>query len=189
MIHGLQLNDTEILYHGTDLKSAQEIASGNILLSKCKESSDFGRGFYLTNSYEKVAGWARIKAKHKESCPAVVCFPVNIKTLFENLNYLVFPNENLDWAQFVVNNRVGIKYANEQKYSLNNLFGQYEMVIGHIADGNIIDISRELARSDRSINVTEMYNICEGHFPLQFSFHSEKALMVLKSFKCYVQEL
>lgn len=44
----ISLTDGMLLYHGSYAKVE------NIDLKKCKQGKDFGRGFYLTSSYEQA---------------------------------------------------------------------------------------------------------------------------------------
>ena len=46
------------LYHGTDIESAKIICNGiGIDLRRCNIKTDFGKGFYTTDSYERATKW------------------------------------------------------------------------------------------------------------------------------------
>ena len=51
-------NSPLILFHGTDLPSAQAILTQGIRLSFCRPGTDFGRGFYGTTLLHQAKNWA-----------------------------------------------------------------------------------------------------------------------------------
>lgn len=62
------LEDGMLLYHGS------YVSIPNIDLSRCMGGLDFGRGFYLTSSYEQAYNYVQLsvrKAKHISAVPEV----------------------------------------------------------------------------------------------------------------------
>lgn len=60
------LEDGMLLYHGS------YVSIPNIDLSRCMGGLDFGRGFYLTSSYEQAYNYVQLsvrKAKHISAVP------------------------------------------------------------------------------------------------------------------------
>ena len=60
------LEDGMLLYHGS------YVSISNIDLSRCMGGLDFGRGFYLTSSYEQAYNYVQLsvrKAKHIGAVP------------------------------------------------------------------------------------------------------------------------
>ncbi len=60
---------------------------------------------------------------------------MTLEKAFQELRCREFKEADLIWAQFIANNRNGFRYARMMTMSENNLRGQYELVIGQIADG------------------------------------------------------
>lgn len=69
-----QEDKNEILFHGTDHKSAKQILMQGIYLYVGREKRDFscGDGFYLTNKMEHALNWA----KSTTAMPAILIFQV-----------------------------------------------------------------------------------------------------------------
>lgn len=74
------------LYHGTD-----KLDLNYITLNKSKKDNDFGRGFYLTTSFEQAKSWALKKGDGKG---AVYEFEVDLEN--EKLNILTFDGKEED---------------------------------------------------------------------------------------------
>jgi len=51
------------VYHGTFLEAAKSIEEDGVLLRKCKQHTDFGKGFYVTEHYEYALNTARKKVR------------------------------------------------------------------------------------------------------------------------------
>lgn len=101
----LKLNDGMLLYHG----SYTEISS--IDLSKCKQGKDFGRGFYLTSSYEQARNFVplSINKQIKEGNLPADCTVGYISVfrlhLTDSISVYNFQAADKEWLHFVAANR------------------------------------------------------------------------------------
>ncbi len=115
------------LYHGSNEKVlTPNIRAGRIVL-------DFGRGFYVTTSFNQAANWARRKtALTAQGIPIVNIYeyPDNFHS-FEHLSVKYFFEADADWLNFAVANR-------NEEYNGK----QYDIVIGPVADDNVIRVIR-----------------------------------------------
>lgn len=115
------------LYHGSNEKVlTPNIRAGRIAL-------DFGRGFYVTTSFNQAANWARRKtALTAQGIPIVNIYeyPDNFHS-FEHLSVKYFFEADADWLNFAVANR-------NEEYNGK----QYDIVIGPVADDNVIRVIR-----------------------------------------------
>lgn len=94
-----------ILYHGSNCEF--DIIS----LVKSKNNRDFGRGFYTTTMEEQAREWAEILfLRTQKGSPFLYEFELHD---FENLNVKTFSEYNLEWLNFVKDNRVygGVQHS------------------------------------------------------------------------------
>ena len=97
-----------LLFHGTDLESAQNILQNGINLKINQgKARDFGPGFYLTSSYDSARQWAIRKSFLGNTKPAVLETILDL-TLLEQLKYKRFDigasqGNLMEWAQFIIN--------------------------------------------------------------------------------------
>ncbi len=153
------------LYHGTN----QEFST--IEQKKSKPNKDFGRGFYLSASYEQAYNMACIKVEQlHEGEPIVMEYEVD-EAAFDNLRILRFEDYSEPWAEFVLANR-----SNSTGASAHD----YDIVIGPIADDKVgvqlwkyenqlIDLPTLVAKLKYMKGLT-----------IQYFFGFERALTLLK---------
>lgn len=176
------------LYHGTNKSSYFNIKKNGILLSRCDEFTDFGRGFYLSREFgfakhTALGNKRKAETKKREYEPIVIAFEFDDESFFNSeLNYYEFPNvENLEWLQFIVTNRNGIRYANNISSDFHNIDAKYDLVTGRVADGNITELAEILRVRNVLASQTDIksikYSIPEA---TQHSFHSPEAFKFLK---------
>lgn len=180
-----------LLYHGTTLKFAYNIEKRGILLEKCKEYTDFGRGFYTSKTRQFAVDTAinrckkfNLVNKSNIAIPAVVSFEFDEESLKDLKNY-DFTKYNLEWLQFIVNNRNGIGYTNDIKDGFHNIDGSYDIVQGGIADGIIVEYA-DVCRVRKSKVSTVFLNQIlydDKEKAHQTSFHTKEALKSLKFVK------
>ena len=71
-----------ILYHGTYMKFDR------IDLSKSNKGKDFGKGFYLSDSYDQALKLATFKSIQYKTDPVVISYEFDYNVLFDgNLNF------------------------------------------------------------------------------------------------------
>lgn len=170
-----------ILYHGTVSKNAISIIENGIDLSVCQIHTDFAQGFYLTPDRYQAIRWAERKtaaAKTWFKYPVVLSYSVDSK-IFTSLHTKIFKTTNIEWAQFIINNRCGMDYALGGEYHDQNIDKKYDVVIGYIADGQITDLAKQLEKENREVSENELIKIINPHYPKQYSFHTQRALEIL----------
>ena len=153
------------LYHGSNVEF------GDIDLKRSKPNKDFGRGFYLSDNYERALDMARIKVVQLEAGrPVVMTYEVDDRFL-DDLRILRYDSYSEEWAKFILLNR-----NNPSDTPAHD----YDVVIGPIADDkvglqlwryetNLIDLST-LVR-----NLKYMKGIT-----IQYYFGTERAIKYLK---------
>lgn len=129
----LNLSEDILLYHGS------YTAVPEIDLSKCNSGLDFGRGFYVTTSYDQALSFVPNSVKRNIRAGNIPNdFDVNDGQISvykfhadPKLRIEFFPDANLDWLHFVAANR-----NRELFQELFNALNSYDIVGGKIADDN-----------------------------------------------------
>lgn len=148
-----------LLYHGsTVIVETPEIRESVSCL-------DFGIGFYTTTSYEQAERWAKIKMRRSGADRCFVSvYEFNYEQAEKDTVIEHFKSADINWLNFVVNNRKGISQA-----------GKADMHIGPVADDSVYASIRlfETGILDALETVkrlkTELLND-------QWAFHTEKIL-------------
>jgi hypothetical protein len=164
------------LYHGTNLRSAQNIIKHGISISKCSESTDFGQGFYTTESIQFAIKCALRKAKRTDDDAALLKYEIDASKL-RGVKY--FSKPTLEWCQFVINNRCGYEYFRATGAGIHNLDGKYEVVRGLTADGNVVDFAQYCLENLCIVQKIDIAEIYSKTYPEQFTFHSERSFKML----------
>ena len=166
-----------ILYHGTDIGSAEKILS-NIRLDVGSMKVDFGPGFYTTPSVDTAKQWAKRKAIVRKQNPAVVMLEFDeeaAETIIKR-----FSND-LVWGQFVINNRNGLDYINAISVKEHNLDARYDITYGRIADYDVRDVAIELA--DTGEMIQDVSRILNPFYAYQYAFHTKASLKYVRATK------
>ena len=111
------------LYHGSNV----QVREPKILESV--RTLDFGTGFYLTSDYEQAKKWAILKQKRNNSGAALISVFEIDENVFKELSTLKFNEPNIEWLNFVCNNRKNIKIENN-----------YDFIIGPVANDNTMPV-------------------------------------------------
>ena len=110
------------LYHGSNVEIHK------IIIQKNRSPKDFGQGFYLSDNLQQARNFARYKAdkpKSETHEQVVTRFEFNDAVLYDDsLRIKRFDGYNLDWIQFVKDNRKGCNK-------------DYDIVIGPIANDDV----------------------------------------------------
>ncbi len=162
-----------VLYHGsnTDIMI--------IDLAMCRPYKDFGRGFYLTVLKEQAEKMAGRVARLYGGSPVVNAF--EIEDAFVSVEGLSIKDFGIktseEWARFVMNNRNRRfrDYSNPE----SNFDNKYDIVIGPIANDDMAILFRQYENG-----VISFENMVSGMIyketTNQYSFHTEKAIALLK---------
>lgn len=124
-----RLENGMLLYHG----SYAEVK--NIDLSRCRAGRDFGKGFYLTSSYEQAEAFLGISlrnAKKENLVDESACR--GFVSVFEYnevsaLNVKYFDDADRAWLHFVASNRRGNLFADEKAE-----YARCDIICGKIAN-------------------------------------------------------
>ena len=103
----MNLTDGMLLFHGS------YTAVPEIDLQKCNDGLDFGKGFYLTSSYEQAISFVPNSVRRNirtETIPEDFCVDdgqVSVYKVHLNPDLLIktFPDAGLEWLHFVAANR------------------------------------------------------------------------------------
>ncbi|MBW8350303.1 DUF3990 domain-containing protein [Bacillus sp. IITD106] len=172
----------KILYHGTSSNNIESLKKG-IILNIGNKKTDFGVGFYLTGNFKQARGWAISRQKaimentgETSAKAVIISYEVNHEILKE-LNYYLFSEANIHWAEFVYGNRAldfNVHHNQDKKY---------DFVYGPLADGSQITLLVSKLRR-KEIDLAYFFEKIKGiKFPFpkdhQMSFHSIKAIKAL----------
>lgn len=150
------------IYHGS-----LEVVEHPIIL-KPNRKLDYGDGFYTTTSKKQAKEWVERRMLEKHStCGHINVYEFDDKTLPE-LNCLIFPEPNEEWAEFVM--------ANRTKYNFTH---DYDIVYGPVANDRVylqFGLYEAGAISvDTLIRELKTYKLID-----QYLFHTDKALTALR---------
>lgn len=154
-----------ILYHGTYLNFDR------IDLSKSNKGKDFGKGFYLSDSYDQALKLATFKSIQYKTDPVVISYEFDYNVLFDvNLNFLSFETYSVEWSDFILRNRM-----NETDINIHD----YDIVYGPIANDKIGVQIRNLLENNIDIEIfRERLKYIKG-ITFQYFFGTEKAISKL----------
>lgn len=155
------------LYHGSNMVVEKpEIAKG-------KPYKDFGRGFYLSDSFQQALEMAErvVSRAMEESQPVVTTFDFDEAALTDTtLKVKRFEAYSEEWAEFVLRNR-------DRKTP--QPFHDFDIVFGPIADDSVVRQMRRFELGDISMKeLMHELQYAEG-ITFQYFFGSEKALQKL----------
>ena len=164
-----------VLYHGTDIVSARSIVDDGINLNKSKRSVDFGRGLYLTENPFYASDWA-IKKVRPGQKPSLVKIEYDIDAASNYCTIKHFHTTDLKWGQFIVNNRCGFEYIKGITNKDNNIGAQYDIVIGRIADGPVVQIVRDLQYKKVELSTAQLNAMLQKDYGYQYLLHTDAAI-------------
>lgn len=180
------------VYHGTISSHAIDIGKNGIDLSRSKRYLDFGRGFYTTPDYEMAKNMAyraleceTRKRKGTNYFPAIISFEYQYNPL---LIYRQFEYEDIEWAKFILSNRLPINISEKLGLMEHNFDQKYDIIIGGTADGSVADIASrlrfgQLKPQEYCINLSDFLKRDGSSYGKQIVFCSEKALSCIKYIK------
>ncbi len=132
----------ERFYHGTDIDSAIDIYKAQKPnIDYCSKRTDFGQGFYVTDSYDAASKWAFRKSRARNKKPAILTIYFDVQ---EAEPFIERFSDDLRWGRFIINNRNGLVYINSVRFKENNLDARYPITFGRISDIDVLDVAKEL---------------------------------------------
>lgn len=111
-----------IVYHGsTDIVKEPDTMHSY-------RSLDFGKGFYVTTNKEQAARWAKRKSDllHKEEAYINI---YDMSETYEGLKLKIFPEDLLEWIDFVCGCRDG-----------GTEYTEYDIIIGKVANDKVFRV-------------------------------------------------
>lgn len=113
-------------YHGTTLSGWESICKLGIRADfNVGISLDFGNGFYLSNNLKNTERYVEniIKYSHddyfKDKIPVIISFNfVPYEWIIDGASYCYFPQYNMEFAEFVFENRVNYKSPKKHNYDI-----------------------------------------------------------------------
>lgn len=158
-----------ILFHGSNMEVA------DVDLSQSSKGKDFGRGFYLSDNETQAKRMAKVVTDRKGvGSPIVSKFEFYDEILkTRRLKVKVFKSHTKSWAEFILQNR-----RNDSDTETHD----FDIVIGPIADDRIgLQIFRF---TNGYISITAFIREIKYIEPtIQYLFHTEKAVKMLKHIK------
>lgn len=151
------------LYHGSNI----EVSKPQILESdRCL---DFGKGFYLTSSFEQAKRWAELTVKRRETGKATVSVFDFDDISVSDLKILHFTQAQKEWLEYVTMNRKNQTISNDD----------YDIVIGPVANDRTMPVISlyfaEIYDIEETIKRLMPQKLCD-----QYTFRTEKAIKKLK---------
>lgn len=151
------------LYHGSNI----EVSKPQILESDRR--LDFGKGFYLTSSYEQAKRWAELTVKRRETGKATVSVFDFDDISVSDLKILHFTQAQKEWLEYVTLNRKNQIIPNDN----------YDIVIGPVANDRTMPVISlyfaEIYDIEETIKRLMPQKLCD-----QYTFRTEKAIKKLK---------
>ncbi|MCF0237589.1 MAG: DUF3990 domain-containing protein [Sphaerochaetaceae bacterium] len=155
-----------LLYHGSNCKIDR------IDLSKSKPHKDFGKGLYLSDSYEQAFQMGIFRAEIDGGKPVITTYSFDENLLSNGeLKTLNFKSYSKEWAEFIFNNRL-IKN--------NNYSHDYDVVVGPVANDKVGAQIRNYMEKFITFDVfLKRIKYMKG-LTFQYYFGTEKAISFLK---------
>ena len=150
------------IYHGS-----LEMVEHPMIL-KPNRKLDYGQGFYTTTSEKQAKEWVeRRMLENNSNCGYINVYEFDDKKLPE-LNSLIFPEPNEEWADFVMANRTKFDFTH-----------RYDIVYGPVANDRVylqFGLYEAGAISvETLIRELKTYKLVD-----QYLFHTDKALTALR---------
>ena len=138
------------------------------MILKPNRKLDYGQGFYTTTSEKQAKEWVeRRMLENNSNCGYINVYEFDDKKLPE-LNSLIFPEPNEEWADFVMANRTKFDFTNS-----------YDIVYGPVANDRVylqFGLYEAGAISvETLIRELKTYKLVD-----QYLFHTDKALTALR---------
>lgn len=151
------------LYHGSNI----EVSKPQILESdRCL---DFGKGFYLTSSFEQAKRLGELTVKRRGSGKETVSVFEFDENSVSDLKILHFTQAQKEWLEYVTMNRKNQTISNDD----------YDIVIGLVANDRTMPVISlyfaEIYDIEETIKRLMPQKLCD-----QYTFRTEKAIKKLK---------
>jgi hypothetical protein len=155
------------MYHGSNM------VIGEINLKKSRLRTDFGRGFYLTDSIETAQNWAARRVSATGGVATIIRYEIS-NDVFMLPGKRFESTPSLEWLEFIVMNRK----RNAKSELMDEPRHTHCWVSGPIADDKIADVVENYLAGD--INSVEAIALARA-LPqvFQLSLHTQSSLSVI----------
>jgi len=164
-------------YHGTN------ILIDAINLNKCRNRTDFGKGFYLADKVETAQNWAIRRTQLLNGTPTIIKYEIN-DSLFSLPGMRFKHTPSLEWLHFISKNRKNAdKNTNTQEPRHD-----YNWVSGPIANDKIADVVDEFLNGE----ITDSEAIKKARalpYTFQLSLHTKQAVMFSNDNEVFYKQL
>lgn len=156
----LTLKNGTLLYHGSYAQISQ------IDMNKCRPGKDFGRGFYVTSSYEQAKSFVplsinkQVKEGNLPPDYSMGCISVFKFHMMEDVAIHTFDDADKEWLHFVASNRRNTLFPEVRKF-----YEEFDVIGGKIAN-------------DRTARTLQLY-ITGGYGELGSQTADDIAIMTL----------
>ena len=180
------LEDGSLLYHGS------YTLVRDIDLSYCNAGLDFGKGFYLTSSYDQAVSFVRNSVKRNirtGHIPADFRLEDGVVSTFrytcsKDVSLHIFQGPDIEWLHFVASNRNDRLFRNEAA-----TLAPVDIIGGKIANDNtatVLNLYVTGAYGEPGTDRADRFAIellLPNRLQNQFCFRSERALNTLEFVK------
>ncbi|MCR5316800.1 MAG: DUF3990 domain-containing protein [Treponema sp.] len=153
-----------------------------INLKICKPFRDFGKGFYLTNIRSQAESMAKRTSRIKGETPVLNIYEIDDDFIMRQdlrvKDFSSIPTE--EWALFVMNNRN--RNFSDRQNSLCNQDCKYDIVHGPVADDAMAVLFQQYEQEFIDLEMLKK-RMTYKELSMQYSFHTEKAVSLLKKVK------
>jgi len=152
------------LYHGT---TTERIACPDLLL--CRNTTDFGKGFYTTTNFAQATRWALLKQQRLRTPHAFVLEYAIDDAVLQSQEYTVrrFDGATKEWLDFVVTNRKGGAPAK-----------RYDFIMSPVANDKLYTTlllyEQGILTVEATIDQLQTHTLFD-----QLSFHTAKAIQTM----------
>jgi len=152
------------MYHGTNA------VNGKINLEKSRLRTDFGKGFYLTDSIETAQNWAARRVSAVGGIATIIRYDIS-QDIYSLYGKRFEKLPSFEWLEFIVSNRKRSVKADINKEPRHI----YNWVSGPIADDKIADVVENYLAGD--IDTDEAIALARA-LPqvFQLSLHTQSSL-------------
>lgn len=130
---------------------------------------DFGRGFYVTASFQKARMWMQMRMQETLAEEGYINTYEFDEKAMDSLNCLIFKSVSLRWLNFVMDNRTKRDFSHD-----------YDIVVGPVASDDdaymqLVDVEEGILFKSSTLKKIRSFRLMD-----QYLFHTPRALEALQ---------
>lgn len=130
---------------------------------------DFGRGFYVTASFQKARMWMQMRMQETLAEEGYINTYEFDEKAMDSLNCLIFKSVIMRWLNFVMDNRTNRDYTHN-----------YDIVVGPVASDDdaymqLVDVEEGILFKSSTLKKIRSFRLMD-----QYLFHTPRALEALQ---------